>query len=598
MATHDLAMADGPLRPDRRTNGSPLPAQSQSKRDKRRQMLADRLATLSERMAKDRDQAFREQLQKIQIDTSLVMRVDPYVDRPLDNFEEDQRKLQQANGDPDGHLGGPRSLLEMAGPKFPQWMETVQDLVEQRDYALTKYKVSHFGSRLWCACRWLTYSSQFDFEKKTSEIINTHAYKVETANREYRALSQTLRDRLFNAIQSKKFRLNKEKDAFEISDASALLLHPNQFSITNPASPGGTHSKRTTRLRREVDDMPSMDGRKRKRNNNNNDDDGSPAPPRRTLDPNNTTLLWQTDRLVNRKTTGPIYSIDKLFTDKELSMTYNAAAVGAHKYMLTHKPRLDEQGRPVSSPDGSESGGVDNNEDQEGSDSVPSAPMMERNVSHATRSARGGANQINFTDDKLMGLEALSNFHAPGNIERMLHADPKLPPTFPSTYVKGHTKQSDFNTPTALSLEDINADMMVMQALRQYDQTNGIGSNFSAENGSRKLLEAVAQPATTSKYVTYLQGNRPSENEVRQRLGLPEVVAPSHQAESAVPDGLGTPSKIARSGTPAQSPMKGLVGGPAAASALGGVSMSRQSSANGAPMSRSSSRKGRATRAG
>lgn len=155
MATHDLAMADGPLRPDRRTNGSPLPAQSQSKRDKRRQMLADRLATLSERMAKDRDQAFREQLQKIQIDTSLVMRVDPYVDRPLDNFEEDQRKLQQANGDPDGHLGGPRSLLEMAGPKFPQWMETVQDLVEQRDYALTKYKVSHFGSRLWCACRWL-----------------------------------------------------------------------------------------------------------------------------------------------------------------------------------------------------------------------------------------------------------------------------------------------------------------------------------------------------------------------------------------------------------------------------------------------------------
>ncbi|KAK1836230.1 Sds3-like-domain-containing protein [Podospora conica] len=573
MATHDHAMADGPLRPDRRANGSPLPAQSQSKRDKRRQMLADRLATLSERMTKDRDQAFREQLQKIQIDTSLVMRVDPYVDRPMDNFEEDQRKLQQANGDPDGHLGGPRSLLEMAGPKFPQWMETVQDLIEQRDYSLTKYK--------------------FDFEKKTSEIINTHAYKVETANREFRALSQTLRDRLINAIQSKKFRLNKEKEAFEISDASALLLHPNQFSITNPASPGGTHSKRTTRLRREVDDMPSMDGKKRKRNNNN-DDDGSPAPQRRTLDPNNTTLLWQTDRLVNRKTTGPIYSIDKLFTDKELSMTYNAAAIGAHKWMLTHKPKLDEQGRLVSSPDGSESGGIDN-EDQDGSDSVPSAPMMERNVSHATRSARGGANQINFTDDKLMGLEALSNFHAPGNFERMLRSDPKLPPTFPSTYVKGHTKQSDFNTPTTLAPEDINADMMAMQALRQYDQTHGVGANFSTENGSRKLLEVVAQPAPSSKYVAFLQGDRPAENEVRQRLGLPEVVAPSHRAESNVPDGLGTPSKIGRSGTPAQSPMKNLVGGPAA---LGGVSMSRQSSANGAPMSRSSSRKGRATRAG
>ena len=435
---------------------------------------------------------------------------------------------------------------------------------------------------------------QFDFEKKTSEIINTHAYKVETANREYRALSQTLRDRLINAITSKKFRLNKEKEAFEISDASALLLHPNQFSITNPASPGGTHAKRTTRLRREMDDMPGLDGKKRKRTNNNNDDDGSPAPQRRTLDPNNTTLLWQTDRLVNRKTTGPIYSIDKLFTDKELSMTYNTAAVSAHKYMLTHRPKLDEQGRLVSSPDGSESGGGDN-EEQEGSDSVPSAPMMERNVSHATRSARGGANQINFSDDKLMGLEALSSFNAPGNFERMLHSDPKLPPTFPSTYVKGHTKQSDFNTPSTLALDDVNGDMMVMQALRQYDQANGVGSNFSTENGSRKLLEAVAQPAPTSKYVSYLQGERPTENEVRQRLGLPEVVAPSHQVESAVPDGLGTPSKSGRSGTPAQSPVKGLVGGP---SALGAVSMSRQSSANGAPMSRSSSRKGRPTRAG
>jgi len=420
---------------------------------------------------------------------------------------------------------------------------------------------------------------------------------VETANREYKALSQTLRDRLINAITSKKFRLNKEKEAFEISDASALLLHPNQFSITNPASPGGTHSKRATRLRREMDEVPGVDSKKRKRNNN--DDDGSPAPQRRALDSSNTTALWQTDRLAGRKTTGPIYSIDKLFTDRELAMTYQTAAINAHKYMLTHKPKLDENGRLVSSPEGSDSGSGDHDED--GSDSVPSAPMMERNVSHATRSARGGANHINFSDDKLMGLEALASFNFPGNFERMLSADPKLPPlsAFPSTYVKGHAKQSDFNTPATLNQDDVNADLMCIHALRQYDQANGVGSNFASDSGARRLLETVAQPAQTSRYVSFLQGERPAENEVRKRLGLPEVLPPNHQTEQqpGSHDSAGTPSK--RSGTPAQSPAKALttgtsVGGPA----LGGIPMSRQSSANGAAMSRSSSRKGRATRGG
>lgn len=91
---------------------------------------------------------FREQLHKIQIDTTLVMRVDPYVDRPLDNFEQDQQRLHQLNGDADGQPG-PQTLLDRAGPRFSQWMENIQDLVEERDYALTKYKV--------CDTFWLSF---------------------------------------------------------------------------------------------------------------------------------------------------------------------------------------------------------------------------------------------------------------------------------------------------------------------------------------------------------------------------------------------------------------------------------------------------------
>ncbi|EGO56408.1 hypothetical protein NEUTE1DRAFT_64926 [Neurospora tetrasperma FGSC 2508] len=570
MASTDVTMADAPSgRPDRRSNASPPPgqSQSQSKRDKRRQMLAERIATLSDKWSKDRDQAFREQLQKIQIDTSLVMRVDPYVDRPLDSFEEDQRRLNQLNGaDSDG---GPRSLLDMAGPKFAKWMENVQDLAEQRDYALTKFK--------------------FDYEKKIAEYLNTHAYKTELANREHKALASTLRDRLINIITSKKYRLNKEKEALEIADASALLLHPNQFSITNPASPGGTHGKRATRLRREMEEMNGMDSKKRKRNMN--DDDGSPAPQRRALDPNSTTPLWQTDRLVQRKTTGPIYSIDKLFTDKELSMTYNQSALAAHKYILTHKPRFDDYGRPISSPEGSVSGSGD--PDDLDSESAPSAPMMERNVSHATRSNKSGANNPNF-DDKLMGLEMLANFDFPGNLERLTSSqDPKQPPAFPSQYVKGHAKQSEFNTPAALANDDVTGDLMVMHALKQYDQLNGMGANLQTEHGSMKLLQSVSLPVKDRRFVSFVQGERPSENELRQRLGLPPIKEPVEPERSEPTNGLGigTPSKGGRSGTPShhQSPAK----------ALGGVSMSRQSSANGGvAMSRTSSRKGRGGRGG
>ena len=568
-------MADAPShRPDRRVNGSPPP--TQSKRDKRRQMLADRLMSLSDKFSKDRDQAFREQLHKIQIDTTLIMRVDPYADRPLDSFEQDQQRLQQLNGDAD-NLSGPQTLLDRAGPRFSKWMEQIQDLVEQRDYAIAKYKVC-LVSPFVCSqrpplCPPLTrHARQFDYEKKNSELLSTHAFKTETANREYRALSQTLRDRLINVIMSKKSRLNKEKEQLEISDSSALLLHPSQFNLNNPSSPGGAHGKRATRQRRDVEDM-TFENKKRKRIN---DDDGSPAPQRRALDAAGTTPLWQTDRLASRKATGTVYSIDKLFTDKELGMASSAATLAARKYILTHKPKLDEHGRPIKSLDESEPGAGDNDED--GSDSVPSAPMMERNVSHATRSARGGANNPNFMDDKLMGMEMLANFDFPGNFDRMLAADPKLPPTFPSTYIKGN--KMEYNVPTTLNADDLQGDMMVMQALRQYDETHGVGSNFSVENGSRTLLEAASMPAQDHRFVAYLQGERPSENQVRKQLGLPIL---SDVVEPVMSERAGTP-KLGVGGTPNPSPAKGA--------ALGGVPMSRQSSANGVPMSRTSSRKG------
>lgn len=431
---------------------------------------------------------------------------------------------------------------------------------------------------------------QFDFEKKVSEYQNTHLFQVETARREHDSLSKTLRDRLINSITAKKNRLNREKEALEISDASALLLHPNQFSITNPVSPGGTHGKRSTRQRREADDANGSDSRKRKRNGG--EDDGSPGPQRRALDPATSTPIWQTDRLTKRKTTGPIYSIDKLFTDKELSLTYNTAALSAHKHLLTHKPRVDEHGNFVSSPEASDETG-DHEDDV--SDVPLAAPTMERNVSHATRSARGGNHHQNFTDNKILGLDVLANFDLPGNFERRIAADPKLPPTFPSNYVRNHGKGAEMNTPTPFTADLVDHDLSLMGMYSQYDTVHGQGSSFD-EFGARKILEVAAAPVHENRYVAYLHADRPSENEVRKRLGLPVVAPPETLSERGHHDGGGTPSKTGRSGTPAHSPSK--PGGLSGVSALpGGISMSRQSSAGWAPMSRSSSRqKGRAAR--
>lgn len=129
--------------------------QPQSKRDKKRQALTERLSALSEQFNREKDKHYREELQKIQVDVNLVSRVDPYADRPLDEIDRErrQRELSQttnglSNNTTNGSnnsagAGAPaRSLLEMAGPTFQEWVRDVEDLIETRDYDMTAQKVS------------------------------------------------------------------------------------------------------------------------------------------------------------------------------------------------------------------------------------------------------------------------------------------------------------------------------------------------------------------------------------------------------------------------------------------------------------------------
>ncbi|KAJ4004447.1 hypothetical protein NW766_011753 [Fusarium irregulare] len=525
-------------RSDRR---SPPPA-AHSKRDRKRQALMERLSSMTDKFHRERDMTYRDQLQKIQFDINLVQRFDPYDPKILQVIAELQREHTNTQGPP-VNAEDARSLLDMAGIRFSDFMAEIEDLVEIRDFQLTQSKLHQ----------------QNEYERRLREYKNTYAYKVETAKREHKALTSTLRDRLINTLTHKKNRLNREKEVLEINDSNALLLNPNQFSLTNPASPGGPHGKRATRLRKDADDLQMYsDNKKRKRNAN--DDDGSPAPTRRALDNHNTTPLWQSEKArAAAKQNGPVYSIDKLFTDKELSLNYNTAALAAHQYILRN--RVNGGGL---SPEDSDSGNGDANDHD--ADSQPSAPAMERSVSHATRSNRGGANH-NFIDDKILGVEGVANFEV-NNLD-ILHSQepPKMPPPVPQQYLKPYPRTADQNFPVPLSNDDIMSDLSVMGYFKQYDAAHKPGAHLDNPAGMRKVLAAVATPYQNSQYVAFTSAPREDPEQVRDSLGLPAISSLRDQP----------------------SPANATAATSVAALSSAAVPMSRQSSAGGVAMSRQGS---------
>jgi hypothetical protein len=126
---------------------SPQPA-AQSKRDRKRQMLVERLASMNERFQQQKDITYRDQLQKIQFDTNLVQRFDPYSPTALDIIADLQKEHDQTQGQA-VQPEGARSLLDMAGIKFHNFIGEIEDLIELRDYQLTESKVKLQSA---CAC--------------------------------------------------------------------------------------------------------------------------------------------------------------------------------------------------------------------------------------------------------------------------------------------------------------------------------------------------------------------------------------------------------------------------------------------------------------
>jgi hypothetical protein len=326
---------------------------------------------------------------------------------------------------------------------------------------------------------------------------------IKLAEEEHKSLSTSLRDRLINSVSGRKARLIKEKDElFNISESNALLMHPNQFSIANPSSPGGMHGKRSTRQRRELEDVQGFpDSHKRKRKAA--DEIGSPVPSRRHLENGFSTPIWTSEQLAkatNKGSGSPAYSVEKLFTEKELSMAYNTAAQAAMNYIVTHKVRNGSQspqnGKSDSQSRDDDQAG-DGDHDNDGAESPPSAPLMDRQYSHATRSTRGGLTNGNGVTS-MTGIDALTDLTLPANFQIFSSTLPKMPPLHAiTTTAKGKEKQ-EANSPAQMKDEDIYNDLQRIEICKSINERSGqAGKSLDVENGDREILAAaVAKPGT------------------------------------------------------------------------------------------------------
>ena len=250
------------------------------------------------------------------------------------------------------------------------------------------------------------HQGQNEHQERLDRIKHECDYRLHLAAIECDYLADTLRQRLVQQLSSRKQRLMREKEQLDIADTNTLLLHPSQFSITNPSSPGsGGQTNRKTRHARHRIDMEELgnglavEGTNKRKRRALDDELGSP-----TRD-GFSTPAERAKAKIQAHQTAPLYSIDKLFTEKELHLQTHQAHIATRHFFSTSKGAAQTNGAELRAKDQefghlSGSGEESNPED----DDALAAPDMERTASqtfHLTRSTRntGGSTRLNILSD-------------------------------------------------------------------------------------------------------------------------------------------------------------------------------------------------------
>ncbi|KAH7383303.1 Sds3-like-domain-containing protein [Pyrenochaeta sp. MPI-SDFR-AT-0127] len=463
-------------------NGSPSPADNfplghsatspqpqPSKRDKRRNMLAEKLAEMMSSFSDNRDSHYRAQLAALQADINLIMKADPYSNKPLDDGGEEASELISqimGNNVPSAPSAG-TDYIAQCGKHYSRFVDAVNDAMEERDYNLTMLYNKH--------------------ENTKNEIENSHFYKVQIAEEEHKLLAATIRERLIASIQTRTGRLKREKEQLDLSDSNAMLLHPNQFSIGNPASPGGPQAPRKTRRTGhkfgDAEEVAAANETKRKRKLFEENDNDSPGPAGRNIEMGIGSPFREAKaRTINAQFESSAYSLERLFTEKELNMAMNRATTAASHFFakMKHTDAPHEataNGNGNSNTNGTNGDHASENGDpmdaDQDSDDIPGASDMTRQISsnpHATRGA---------TRSALNPTAAIANGQMPFIYQPPFVLDAKV-------FQKLNAAAP---TPPALSAQDVEQDLKLMlRDPRPDDELN------------EKLLQAACNPVKARDY--------------------------------------------------------------------------------------------------
>lgn len=288
---------------------------------------------------------------------------------------------------------------------------------------------------------------------------------MQLAQEEHRILSQTVRQRLHARLRKRRETLLLEKEALDIGDSNAALLHPDKYTYMNPASPGGggQNSRKTRNARHRAadpDEMPSAANaleNKRKRKAAFDEAEGSPGPASRHLE----ISAGSPFKDAKAKTSysqyeAPAYSIERLFSEKELAMNMNTAAIAAQHFLI----RLKEKQK-----DGDTTNGVNGHLPDGDDPSAPvSIPVIAQDLAEADDDATPAAEMDRSTSvqphqTRLTTRSALNDL-ATAAENQMPYQSHSVPTFFPA--VIGSKANGAAPGPSPAGLTDMDQDFRYM----------------------------------------------------------------------------------------------------------------------------------------
>lgn len=297
--------------------------------------------------------------------------------------------------------------------------------------------------------------------------------KIHQAEEEHKALANTIRQRLITTITKRRQQLLRDKEQLDIADSSALLLHPSQFSINNPPSPGGGGQNRKTRHLRHRAVSPGAgdeNGKRNKRKAAALEEEGNespvpafrPLPPPDNLGGGRSPFKDAREKNAYAQYEAPAYSLERLFTDKELALATDTAKLATYRYF--HQPQQQQQQDSNTGTNGTAAPSIDDqleaandpmDADAEPTSPPAAAPEMERSTSHQVLT-RGGARA-----NPLAALSDLANVAAAAG--STFRSDNPFAPVVPNYHAVTRSEKSGAPAPPAVSNLDAESDFELMR---------------------------------------------------------------------------------------------------------------------------------------